>query len=68
MKNKEEKLDGVFGNYSGKKRFSVSHPDFRNPLRVAAPSEEAAIVVAAKIRGVKWTAYEFYAYCEVFQE
>lgn len=66
MKAKEEKLDGVFENYSGKKRFEVSHPDFRVPLRVAAPTEEAAIVAAAKSRGVEWTKYEFYAYCEVF--
>lgn len=65
MKKQEERLDSVFGNYSGKKRFAVSHPDFKVPLRVAAPSEDAAIVAAAQSRGAKWTDYSFYAFCEV---
>lgn len=68
MKAKEEKLDGIFGEYGGKKRFAVSHPDFRVPLRIAAPDEASAIVAAAKSRGRKWTEYDFYAYCEVYQE
>ena len=67
MKNNEEKLDGIFGDYGGKKRFTVSHPDFRAPLLVAAPDEATAIVAAAKSKGARWTDYNFYAYCEVYK-
>lgn len=66
-KIKEERLDGVYGEYGGKKRFSVSHPDFKTPLRVAAPTEDAAIVAAAESCGRKWTEYAFYAYRRVYQ-
>lgn len=57
----KERLDGVFGSYTGKKRFEVRVPGKRKILRVAAPDEDAAIVAV----GRRWTEYEFYAFCEV---
>lgn len=38
------------------------------PLLVAAPDEASSIVCAAQEFGEKWTAYRFYAYCDVFAE
>ncbi len=63
--NEEERVDGIFENYTGKKRFEVRVPGKRKLLRVAAPNEDAAIVAAAKAVGRRWTEYEFYAFCEV---
>lgn len=61
-------IDAVFGSYGGKKRFVVSHPDYKKPCRVAAPDEDAAIVAAADFFEARWTKYSFYAYCKVRQE
>lgn len=61
----KERLDGVFGSYTGKERFEVRVPGKRKILRVAAPNEDAAIVAAANAVGRRWTEYEFYAFCEV---
>lgn len=66
-KLKEEKLDATFGDYKGSKRFTVSHPNYKKAARVAAPDENSAIVAAADFFGVKWTSYEYYAYCTVTQ-
>ena len=43
----------------------MSHPEHSGTLLVAAPTEVAAIVAAAKKWGVRWQCYEFYAFCEV---
>lgn len=68
MKDNEllDKIDGVFGEYGGKKRFIVTRPKYNKAVRVAAPSDTAAIVAAAKAFGAKaWTEYEFYSNCTV---
>ena len=66
MKDNEllDKIDAVFGKYGGKKRFIVSHPKFNEQVRVAAPSDTAAIVAEATAFGAKtWTEYDFYSNC-----
>lgn len=65
--DKTEHIDAVFEKYGGKKRFEVMCPGEKKPLRVAAPSEEAAIVAAARKLGKRWTQYDFYAFCGVIQ-
>lgn len=61
-----DKIDAVFGEYGGKKRFIVSHPKYNKAVRVAAASDTAAIVAAATAFGAKtWTEYDFYSNCTV---
>lgn len=50
-----------YADYQGKKTWSVRHPAHRRPVRVIAPSAEAAIVAAAACWGERWTAIEFYS-------
>ncbi len=57
--------DVAFEDYSGRRRYAVSHPNHPRKIIVAAPSEEAAIVGAAKRWRVRWQEYDFYAFCEV---
>lgn len=54
-----------YSDYQGKKHWSVRHPAHRQPVRVIAPSAEAAIVAAAACWGERWTAVEFYTGCVV---
>lgn len=67
MKDNEllDKIDAVFWEYGGKKRFIVTHPKYNKAVRVAAPSDTTAIVAAAIAYGVKWTEYDFYSNCTV---
>lgn len=58
--------DCCFDDYTGTKRFVVTHPAHRGELRVAAPDEASAIVAAANRWGEAWTQYRFYAYCNVY--
>lgn len=51
-------------DYTGHRVFSVSHPD-HGGITVKARDEAGAIVTAARVWGVKWQAYAFYAYCVV---
>lgn len=60
------KCDAVYPDYTGRKTFHVSHPSFRNDVRVRAPNKQAAVVAAAMAWNTRWTAYEFYAYCKVY--
>ncbi len=62
-----EHLDAVFPNYRGKGRYTVRHPSF-GECRVAARTEEAAIVAAADFFKTKWTKISFYAECHVVRE
>lgn len=62
--NKIAFFDAKYENYSGKKRFEVTHPSHKRRLFVAAPDAASAIVAADKW-GERWTAYSFYAYCLV---
>lgn len=55
----------TYPGYCGKKMWSVRHTAHRRPVRVAAPTEEAAIVAAAAYWRERWTAVDFYASCEV---
>ena len=58
--------DATYLDYSGKKRFDVSHPAHKgDDLIVAAPGANAAIVAAGDRWGERWTRVEFYAYCSV---
>lgn len=54
-----------YADYQGKKAWSVRHPAHRRPVRVFAPTAEAAIVAAAACWGERWTARDFYSGCEV---
>lgn len=65
MEVKRKNYDTAFEHYRGRSRFKVSHPDYEAPLTVAAPDEIAAIAAAAKLWGVRWQNFSFYAYCEV---
>lgn len=70
MKKKNEEktfFDCAFGDYTGKSRWIVTHPEYKGELRVAAPDENSAIVAAADRWGDTWTRYGFYAYCTVFK-
>lgn len=51
--------------YRGGRCWSVRHPAHRKSVCVAAPTEEAAIVAAAAYWRERWTAIEFYMFCEV---
>jgi len=62
---KSKKYDIAFEYYRGNRRYIVSHPEQSGTLTVAAPTEVAAMVAAAKKWGVRWQCYEFYAFCEV---
>ena len=53
-----------FKDYTGGKQWRVHHPDF-GCCTVIAPSNPAAIVVAADVWGQTWTAIGFYASCTV---
>lgn len=57
--------DVRFNGYTGKKCFSVLHPDYP-PITAAAPDENSAIVAAAKKLGVRWQTYGFYSWCSVY--
>lgn len=63
----EEHIDATFPGYNGKKRFNVRHETL-GECRVAAKTEEAAIVAAADFFKAKWTKYSFYAFCHVTKE
>lgn len=68
MKKETNKIafhDARYEDYSGKKRFEVTHPSHKRRLIVAAPDDASAIVAAADKWGERWTAYSFYAYCLV---
>ena len=68
MKKETNKIafhDARYEDYSGKKRFEVTHPSHKRRLIVAAPDAASAIVAAADKWGERWTAYSFYAYCLV---
>lgn len=56
-----------FGNYEGKKRWTVMHPRHHREITVRAPDDNAAIQAAANYWGEDWTRYDFYAYCEVLK-
>lgn len=62
-----EYFDTAYADYSGKKRFLVSHPDEKRKITVAAPTFDSAIVAAAKFWDRPWTEYRFYAFCTVSQ-
>ena len=63
-----KEYDCCFEGYRGTKRFTVSHPKRKKDLTVAAPSEEAAMVAAAKHWDTRWQAVEFYAYAKVIPQ
>ena len=68
MKKETNKIafhDARYEDYSGKKRFEVTHPSHKRRFFVAAPDAASAIVAAADKWGERWTAYSFYAYCLV---
>lgn len=53
-----------FEDYTGDKKWIVSHPDFKD-VTVHAPDTTAALVAACKVWGVKWTQYSIYAFATV---
>lgn len=55
---------GRYDDYSGSKRWEVSHPDYGR-CYVRSPDPDSAMVTAAQVWGAKWTAYEFYSACKV---
>ena len=59
-----DKYDDRYDNYRGKKRFEVTHPEYRTVI-VAAPDDTTAIIAAAGVWRVKWTKLEVYADCRV---
>lgn len=65
--NKIAFFDARYEDYSGKKRFEVTHPSHKRRLFVAAPDAASAIVAAALYWGERWTSYDFYAYCRVHE-
>lgn len=62
-----DRIDGVFEHYKGKKRFVVRHESL-GECRVAAPDQDSAIVAAADHFGQDWTRIAFYAYCTVTKD
>ena len=61
-------FDCAYEDYSGTKRYMVTHPKHRNSCVAAAPDENSAIVAAARFWGKKWTDYNFYALCTVSRQ
>lgn len=57
-------FDCSFGTYSGKQRWVVKHPKYRE-ITVRAPDDAAAIMAAGKFLGEDWTRLSFYTNCEV---
>ena len=58
--------DATFEGYTGRKRYSVTHPR-HGSLRIAAPDEATSIVAAAKRWEERWQAWEFYTSCTVMR-
>lgn len=59
----------AYQDYSGSKRYIVSHPAHAgDDLTVAAPDENSALVAAADRWGEKWTKIDFYCYCKVIRQ
>ena len=50
-------------DYTGNKKFYVSHPKHARAVRVSAPTEAAAIVAASVAWREDWTQIDFY--CDV---
>ena len=63
--SKSDKYDIAFEHYRGYRRYSVSHPDFGEEIRVAAPDDVAAIVAAAEKWQARWQNFSFYAFCKI---
>ena len=59
---KANEYDIAFEDYRGRRRYTVSHPDFSGELIVAAPDDVAAIVAAAELWHTRWQSFEFYAF------
>ena len=59
--------DAKYNGYSGKRRFEVEHPRHAGHLTIASPDMNSAIVAAAQRWGEKWSAYDFYACCNVVE-
>lgn len=53
-----------YGSYTGIKRWEVSHPSYGR-CYVRSPDLDSAMVAAAQVWGVKWTAVGFYLACEI---
>ncbi len=51
-------------DYTGHRLLSVSHPDYGS-ITVKVRDKNGAIVTAARVWGVKWKEYSYYAYCVV---
>lgn len=58
-------LTATFPEYTGNRQWEVTHPAHKSKVKVYAPSEEAAIVAAAKAWGENWTKCDFYMNCTV---
>lgn len=58
-KTAPEKYAARYQDYKGSELWTVSHPEHRT-VTVAAPDENSAIVAAATVWRVKWTAIEIY--------
>ena len=69
QKNGVESLNSLprYEGYAGSKVWEVRHPH-HGTKRVNAPSWQAAIVVAAKVWGEDWRAYDFYTNCATTYE
>ena len=60
-------FDCCFGDYKGRDRYEVYHPDHKQTLRVAAPDEYAAMKAAGDYWNDNWLEVRFYALCRVIK-
>ena len=69
MKGKKETKGGGYDcryrDYTGTKRFKVTHPAHKDAVFAAAPDENSAMIAAADAWGERWTSIDFYPYCKV---
>ena len=63
----DDTIDGIFDGFDGRKTFCVYHPNYGRGLTIKAPNEDAAMVKAAEIWGVRWQSYEYYPYVTVMR-
>jgi len=54
--------NGRFNGYTGSRMYRVTHPDHET-VSIAAPSQPAAICVAATLWGEQWQDRKFYSAC-----
>jgi hypothetical protein len=63
-KRTKKYYDCSFGDYTGRSRYAVKHPKYREII-TRAPDDIAAIKAAGDFCGEDWLSYQYYPYCTV---